>query len=146
MFHSEQVRLASFLQLEDDIDWDKDLKYVGGVDVSFCADDTSVGYAGLVVFSYPSMEIVYEDYKQIKVEVEYIPGFLAFREVEPLCELIETCRQTRFDIFPQLVFVDGNGRLHIREFGSACHLGVLGILIPSCMYVYIINSQFFFCL
>ena len=53
----------------------------------------------------------------------YIPGFLAFREVGFFVELIERARKN--GKVPDIIMVDGNGTLHPRGFGVACHLGVL---------------------
>eukprot|EP00301_Raphidiophrys_heterophryoidea_P002031 c1094_g1_i1.p1 GENE.c1094_g1_i1~~c1094_g1_i1.p1 ORF type:complete len:192 (-),score=47.36 c1094_g1_i1:2-577(-) len=54
----------------------------------------------------------------------YISGFLAFREVPLLSPLIERVRKNHPELFPQIILVDGNGILHPRSFGLACHLGV----------------------
>ena len=60
----------------------------------------------------------------------YVPGFLAFREVEPLVKLIKALENTNIDLMPQVILVDGNGILHAKQFGLACHLGVL-VDIPT---------------
>lgn len=57
------------------------LKYVGGVDLSFCKEDPSVACATLVVLELKSLEIVYQDSSVVRLSVPYVPGFLAFREV-----------------------------------------------------------------
>ncbi|CAG8695159.1 3103_t:CDS:1, partial [Gigaspora rosea] len=61
----------------------------------------------------------------VKLKLPYIAGFLAFREVTPLLELLQNLQQNNPEIFPQVVIVDGNGILHPRKFGLASHLGVL---------------------
>jgi deoxyinosine 3'endonuclease (endonuclease V) len=61
----------------------------------------------------------------VKLTLPYIATFLAFREVPFLVKLIEDLRSTNPSIFPQIILVDGNGFLHPRGFGLACHLGVL---------------------
>ena len=55
----------------------------------------------------------------------YIPGFLAFREVRFLLELLDELHASRPELQPQVILVDGNGILHPNRFGLACHLGVL---------------------
>ena len=55
----------------------------------------------------------------------YIAGFLAFREVHPLLQLLNKLKQEHPEFYPQIILVDGNGRLHPRTCGIACHLGVL---------------------
>ncbi len=102
------------------------LKFVGGVDISFVKNDPkSRACACLVVLRFPSMEIVYKCCKMIQMDEPYISGFLAFRECHFLVELIEELRETREGLMPQVIIVDGNGVLHPRGFGLACHLGVL---------------------
>jgi deoxyinosine 3'endonuclease (endonuclease V) len=55
----------------------------------------------------------------------YVPGFLAFREVEHLKILVEEMKLKNPGLFPDVFIVDGNGILHNNSFGLACHLGVL---------------------
>ena len=55
----------------------------------------------------------------------YIPGFLAYREVEPIVDLIQNQIKLNPEITPNFIMVDGNGMLHARKFGLACHVGVL---------------------
>ncbi|CAG8527344.1 9745_t:CDS:2 [Diversispora eburnea] len=101
------------------------LCYIGGVDVSFLENNNQEAVASLVVLEYPSLEVIYEDFKMIKLKLPYIAGYLAFREVDPLLELLDLLKQNKPFIYPQIIFVDGNGTLHPRRFGLACHLGVL---------------------
>lgn len=100
------------------------VRYVGGVDISFFKEsDRAV--ACLTVLELPSLTVVYEAMKDIKMDQPYIPGFLAFREVTPLASLIDELRSKKPDIFPSIILVDGNGTMHPRGFGLASHLGVL---------------------
>ena len=102
------------------------LRYVGGVDISFDKYDKDVGISGLVVCDIEKdFEIVYEDYKLIKIEEPYIPSFLAFREVNPYVDLINILKTKKPEYIPQVILVDVNGILHTRGFGIASHLGVL---------------------
>ncbi|XP_056174618.1 uncharacterized protein LOC115689462 isoform X3 [Syzygium oleosum] len=104
------------------------LKYVGGVDLSFAGDDGSLACATLVVLDLSTLRVVYEDFDVVRLEVPYVPGFLAFREAPVLLGLLEKVKSSATDICPQLIMVDGNGLLHPRGFGLACHLGVLADL------------------
>lgn len=107
------------------------LRYIGGVDISFDKYDKNIGISGLVVCDVEKyFEIVYEDYKLIKIEEPYIPSFLAFREVKPYIDLINTLKNKKPEFIPQVILVDGNGILHTRGFGIASHLGVL-VDIPT---------------
>ena len=58
-------------------------------------------------------------------DTPYIPGFLAFREVDPIVELVKKQIETSPTLTPDFLVIDGNGRLHSRKFGLACHIGVL---------------------
>jgi len=64
------------------------------------------------------------------LKLPYIPGFLAFREVGFVVELINKLKDTAPQKLPQVILCDGNGILHTRGFGFACHLGVL-VNIPT---------------
>ncbi|KAI8889941.1 endonuclease V [Backusella circina FSU 941] len=75
--------------------------------------------------SFPDLKIIYQDYLETKLYLPYISGYLAFREVEPLMTLITRLKQSKPEIYPQVILVDGNGILHPRQFGNASHLGVL---------------------
>lgn len=111
------------------IDTDDDelnyIKYIGGVDISFDKYDSKVGISALVVCDAKTLEIVYEDYKVVTIDEPYIPGFLAFREVKHLVELVNNLKENHPEYIPQVILVDGNGIFHIKGFGLACHLGVL---------------------
>lgn len=125
----EQNKLKSQIKLHDEVDFDPEtlegLTYVGGVDLSFPKDDRERAVACLVVMKYPSFDVVYSQYLETRLHLPYIAGFLAFREVDPLLQLLQDLRDTRPDLYPQVILVDGNGRLHPRKCGIACHLGVL---------------------
>ncbi|KAJ6673761.1 ENDONUCLEASE V [Salix viminalis] len=78
------------------------LKYVGGVDSS-----TKISLSSPI-----SMSLI------------FLP-FLAFREAPILLQLLQKMKNSGNPFYPQLLLVDGNGLLHPRGFGLACHLGVL---------------------
>lgn len=63
----------------------------------------------------------------------YVPGFLAFREVDHLNDLINEVKASDPLLIPDVILVDGNGIYHSNGFGLACHLGVLsGIPCLGC--------------
>lgn len=64
------------------------LKYVGGVDISFSKKDPSVACGTLVVLDFHTLQVVYEDFSVVTLNVPYVPGFLAFREVLVLFVLL----------------------------------------------------------
>ncbi|ORX59451.1 endonuclease V [Hesseltinella vesiculosa] len=123
-----QETLRHDIILQDKLDFNPesldDLVYIGGVDLSFPENDQEHAVACLVVMKYPSMEVVYTDFLTTRLYLPYIAGFLAFREVAPLQKLLEKLQLQQPDIYPQVLLVDGNGRLHPRCCGIACHLGV----------------------
>ncbi|MFW6111886.1 MAG: endonuclease V [Candidatus Bipolaricaulota bacterium] len=93
---------------------------VAGVDLSY-------GEAG-VVASYVELtrkgeKVVREEtYAQSEVKFPYIPGYLAFRELPALVNLLEGMGEK--GVLAEVIFVDGNGLLHPRKAGLASHLGV----------------------
>ncbi|AYV76692.1 MAG: endonuclease V [Terrestrivirus sp.] len=119
----QQISFNDSFQLEE-------IKYIGGVDISFEKKDPNNACVFIVIIEMPKseyhdMKIVYEDHKIIRLNVPYISGFLAFREVSHYKDLIETMKQKAPQFFPQIILVDGFGTLHHRGFGSASHLGVI---------------------
>ncbi|KAF1395555.1 hypothetical protein PFLUV_G00012740 [Perca fluviatilis] len=70
-------------------------------------------------------QVLYEDSQMVTLTAPYIAGFLAFRETPFLLEALQRLERNQPRLLPQVVFVDGNGLFHYREFGLACHLGVL---------------------
>ncbi|XP_042481036.1 endonuclease V [Macadamia integrifolia] len=111
-----------------DNDKGEKLRYVGGVDLSFSKDDPSIACGALVVVDLEILKVIYDDFSIVRLQIPYIPGFLAFREAPVLLELLEKMKQNAHLIYPQLLMVDGNGILHPRGFGLACHLGVMAKL------------------
>lgn len=104
------------------------LRYIGGVDVSFVKGNTSLACGALVILDAYTFQLVYEDYNIAQLDIPYVPGFLAFREAPILLGLLDKIKRGSHPCYPQLLMVDGNGLLHPRGFGSACHLGVLADL------------------
>ncbi|XP_052615835.1 endonuclease V isoform X2 [Peromyscus californicus insignis] len=126
----EQARLKALMVDRDTEAWQRDptfsgLQRVGGVDVSFVNGDSDRACASLVVLSYPELKVVYEDSHMVRLKAPYVSGFLAFREVPFLVELVQRLQEKEPGFMPQVLLVDGNGVLHQRGFGVACHLGVL---------------------
>ncbi|XP_015501022.1 endonuclease V isoform X4 [Parus major] len=124
------ARLKGSVVQEDTEEWQKDPRFtglhrVGGVDLSYIKGDESRACASLVVLSYPGLEVLYQDCRMVPVTAPYVAGFLAFREVPVLVEAVQRLQQEEPQLQPQVLLVDGNGLLHPRGFGIACHLGVL---------------------
>ncbi|GAU90255.1 hypothetical protein RvY_02700-2 [Ramazzottius varieornatus] len=105
-------------------DWSV-LRYVGGLDLSCPKDDQKRACAALVVTELPSLKVVYKDFITDRVNVPYVPGYLGAREYPLMGRVLERMRKQCPEQFkPQVLLVDGNGILHPRGCGSACHVGV----------------------
>lgn len=130
LWKREQALLKARVVDQDTEAWQRDpafagLQRVGGVDVSFVKGDSVRACASLVVLSYPELEVLYEDSCLVRLTAPYLSGFLAFREVPFLVDAVRRLREKEPSLVPQVLLVDGNGVLHPRGFGVACHLGVL---------------------
>ena len=95
------------------------VRVVAGADIAICKESND-GYAGVVVMSFPDLEIVETAAVLAPLSFPYIPGLLSFREIPLLLKAFS--RLTRV---PDLILVDGQGIAHPRRFGIACHLGLL---------------------
>jgi deoxyinosine 3'endonuclease (endonuclease V) len=98
---------------------------IGGLDISVSKINKSVAIAALVVLDFNTLNILYEKYEMVTMTQPYVPGFLAFREVEHLKKLVDELKSNQPDLVPEIFLIDGNGILHTNRFGLACHLGVL---------------------
>lgn len=97
----------------------KNITTIAGGDISH-NKDTDVVYAGIVVLSYPDMQLLSYSLVISKTTFPYIPGYLGFREVPALLEAWEQLPQK-----PDLMVLDGQGVTHPRRMGIASHFGVL---------------------
>lgn len=50
--------------------------------------------ACLVILSFPGLQVVHENFLRTSLTLPYISGFLAFRELSPLVQLVEELKQT----------------------------------------------------
>lgn len=126
----EQNSLKTKLVESDELgftlnDGETKLKRIGGMDISASKTNPDVAVVALVVCDADSFEVLYEKYEFVTMTQPYVPGFLAFREVEHLLKLVKELKKTKPDFMPQIILTDGNGILHSNRFGLACHLGVL---------------------
>lgn len=110
-----QGNLRDLVSLTDDY---PEPKMVAGIDVGFPTPDTSA--AGVVVLTFPELEVVETQVAEIPVEFPYIPGLLAFRESPVILAALEKVQSD-----PDILILDGQGLAHPRRFGIACHIGVL---------------------
>ncbi|MEN6521488.1 MAG: deoxyribonuclease V [Armatimonadota bacterium] len=100
------------------------IQTIAGVDVGLSqANETATG--GIVVLSFPGLELIETAFAAKPVEFPYIPGLLAFREIPAILDAFKLLKAK-----PDIMIVDGQGLAHQRRFGIACHLGVL-LDLPS---------------
>ncbi|GMN39779.1 hypothetical protein TIFTF001_009001 [Ficus carica] len=97
----------------------EELKYVGGVDISFSKEDPSLACGTLVVLELHGLRVVYEDFSVVTLHVPYVPGFLAFRETPVLLGLLEKMKKTANPFYPQLHHVDGLTLSGVKELLKA---------------------------
>ena len=88
----------------------KPLELIGAVDISYSKTDSQKACAALVVLSYPSFDVLYEDYEVDTTDYPYIPGFLAFKEIPSFTILFDRLKEKSPEFWPQVLLVDGNGR------------------------------------
>lgn len=99
-------------------------KTVAGADISFDKNSETV-WAGIVILSFPQLEIIEECGLETGAKFPYIPGLLSFRESPAYLEVWEKLR-----VKPDVLVLDGQGTAHPRGMGIACHLG-LWLQIPT---------------
>ena len=119
-FIKKQKKLLSSIQLENQVDINR-LHHIAGVDLAYWKEN-NIEYAVccIVVIDYESKEVIERQcYKGI-IDVPYISGCLAFREIKLVLKVVELLEH---DI--ELYMFDGNGYLHPRHMGLATHAGIL---------------------
>lgn len=87
---------------------------VAGVDQAFLNDRA---VSAVVVLR--GGEVIARESAVTPLSMPYVPGLLAFREGEPIVAALEA-----LDVDPDLLVLDGSGRIHYREAGLATHVGV----------------------
>lgn len=93
------------------------IRLVAGVDLAYWEDgNKQYGTCCIVVIDYNTKEVVEKVNRVGEIEVPYIPGFLAFREL-PL--IIEASK--KLVVEPDVFIFDGNGYLHFNHMGIATH-------------------------
>lgn len=97
----------------------KNITTIAGGDISH-NKDTDIVYAGIVVLSYPQMQVLSYSLVVAKTIFPYVPGYLGFREVPALLQAWELLPQK-----PDLIILDGQGITHPRQMGIASHFGVI---------------------
>lgn len=95
------------------------IKTIAGADISFNKFDPTI-YAGLVVLSLPTLEVIEEVGIVSRTQFPYVPGLLSFRESPSVLEA-----WAKLKTEPDAVMFDGQGIAHPRRVGIASHVGLL---------------------
>lgn len=95
--------------------FDGDRPIVVGVDQAFREEE-----AVSVAVAIRGGRVIERAVGHAPLEIPYIPGLLAFREGGAIADALET-----LTVAPDLLVLDGSGRIHYREAGIATHVGVL---------------------
>jgi deoxyribonuclease V len=111
-----QVELRHRMKRQNDLGT---VRTVAGADISLDTD-RNMGYAGVIVYSFPDLREVERASAERRLTFPYVPGLLAFREGPVLLEAFSRLRTT-----PDLLLFDAHGYSHPRRFGLASHLSVV---------------------
>ncbi|KAI0561598.1 Deoxyribonuclease V [Gracilaria domingensis] len=103
---------------------DRDL-FVAGADVSFSTtEDLAIGTVTVVkLCPDASHKLVFSKSCEVSMGQPYVPTFLGFREAPVVSTLLNQLPDVVRRCIDCLL-VDGNGLLHPRKAGLACHVGV----------------------
>lgn len=94
------------------------VRTVAGVDLAYWKDENNNEQAVccIVVIDMLTHDIIEKKHFSGRIEVPYMPGFLAFRELPLVLGTSEL-----LDNKPDIYVFDGNGYLHPRHMGIASH-------------------------
>jgi deoxyribonuclease V len=95
------------------------LRLIAGVDNSY-ETERGLTYAGVVVLTWPDLEVVERRIAVTPTSFPYVPGLLSFREAPGVLAALGLLTSE-----PDLFIFDGQGIAHMRGLGLASHLGVL---------------------
>jgi deoxyribonuclease V len=97
------------------------IRTVAGADIALSARGReAMGYAGVIVYSFPDLKELERQSAQRPLTFPYVPGLLVFREGPALLDAFAKLRTE-----PDLLLFDAHGYSHPRRFGLACHLSVV---------------------
>ncbi len=97
----------------------KSIETIAAADVSYSRHGKQL-FAAVVLVCFPEMKIISSHFANSPVGFPYIPGLLSFREIPPLLTIFKEIEEN-----VDVIFCDGQGIAHPRQFGLAAHLGVL---------------------
>jgi deoxyribonuclease V len=97
---------------------DKEIKTVGGADISFHRGSDEI-HAAIIVLELPRLKPVTRSLVTDEMTFPYIPGLLAFREMPVLLKAWNLLQ-----VKPDVLILDGHGIAHPRRMGIATHFGI----------------------
>jgi len=113
---SIQNRFSSKIVLKNQF---SQIGLIAGADIAIDVENNE-GIAGVIVYTFPDLQVIEKKYAQRKVTYPYVPGLLSFRESPLLLDVMKKVEQE-----PDLIVFDGQGIAHPRSFGIASHMGLL---------------------
>ncbi len=115
-FLRQQNELRDKIEPTDKFDMDS-VKLIAGVDLAYWnKGDDEYAVCCIVVIDKDTHEVIEKQHYSGKIEVPYMPGFLAFRELPLILKTVELLETS-----PDIFIFDGNGYLHPRHMGIATH-------------------------
>jgi len=128
LLHMEQVRLRYLVNR--DSRFYRSTGLFGGFDLSFFKGHSHRAIACLATTDRDGRLVRSSTIDVELPRLEYTSGLLGFREVDAFKAVWNKYRKEHPSRIPGVFLVDGNGLLHPRRFGSACHVGV-ALNIPT---------------
>jgi len=94
----------------------ENIRYIAGFDVAYLENKA---VCAAIVVDFKTLEVVERKHCVVKSPMNYVPGFLAFREGPPIM-------QAYFDLEhePDVLLIDGHGIAHPLKCGLATFVGV----------------------
>jgi deoxyribonuclease V len=113
--HSAQLTMSRRVVRRDTLP--AEVRYVGGVDVTYTGD---MSIAAGTVLEFDSLSFVEGQTAHVRTQFPYIPTLLSFREIPPAVAVIR-----KLQLRPDVILVDGQGIMHPYRLGFASHLGLV---------------------
>lgn len=111
-----QCELQKKIKIQHIVDTSS-VKTVAGIDLAYWkAECKEYAVCCIVVLQQESKQVIESKYALGTIDVPYISGCLAFRELPLVLETVK-----KLNTLPDLYMFDGNGYLHPRHMGIATH-------------------------
>lgn len=120
----EQKIIVDKINPNDCIDFNN-IKYYAGCDISFSKTNENNAVACFTVFNAQTHKLKAVFSVKCNTTIPYKAGYLAFREVPILLELLNIVNKEHSELMPELIIFDGNGIWHPRGCGLATHASIL---------------------